>query len=322
MSVFHKVVAAALVWSALPLAAVAQSFPSKPVRIVVPYEPGGAVDILARAVSPKMSEDFGQPVVIENRGGAGGRIGADIVARSSPDGYTFMLTVGATHILNMFTQKNLPYHPIKDFTPITSAADTVLSVAAAASFPVSSIKELIEHAKRNPVAYGTTSVGGLTHLTMEQVQMLSGVKMTHVPYKGGGPLSTNLVGGQIPLAAMPLAALMPHIRTGKVKVLAIVLSRRYGGLPDVPTLAESVPGFQNLDASGTWAFGPAGLPAPIVQRIRSALVAALYVPETRSKIESGGQIVVGNSTREFTEQIARLADFGGKLVKAIGFKPQ
>ncbi len=324
MSVMHSIVAAACVWSALPLSAVAQPYPSKPVRLVVPYEPGGAVDILARALWPKLSENLGQPVVIENRGGAGGQIGAQLVAKAPPDGYTFMLTVGATHILGMFTQKSLPYHPIRDFTPITSAADTVLCVAATASFPVGSMKDLIEYAKRNPgkVAYGTTSVGGITHLVMEQVQMLSGVEMTHVPYKGGGPLSTNLVGAQIPLAAMPLVALMPHIRAGKVKVLALALSRRYELMPDAPTLVESIPGYQNIDGSGTWAFGPAGHPDPIVQRIRSAFVAALYVPETRAKIEASGQIVVGNTPQEFAEQIARMAELAGKMVKAIGFQPE
>jgi len=324
MTIVHKVIAAAFMWSALSLTALAQSFPSKPVHIVVPYEPGGAVDLTARALSPAMAEEFKQPVIIENRGGAGGQIGAQIVVNAPPDGYTFMFTVGATLILEMFTKKNTPYNAIRDFTPITAIADSVLALAAPRSFPPDTIKELIEYARRNPgkVNYGTTAVGGITHLAMEQLIMLAGVEMTHVPYKGGGPLSTNLIGAQIPLAIMPLVALMPHIRAGKVKVLGLFLSSRYQGMPDVPTVAESVPGYQNVDGSGVWVFGPAGMPDPVVQRIRSVIVAALNVPENRKIIESRGQIVVGSTPQEFAAQIARMADLSGKLVRAIGFKPE
>ncbi len=324
MSVVFKLIAATFVLSALPLAAVAQPFPSKPIRLVVPYEPGGAVDLTARALSPKMAEELMQPVIIENRGGAGGQIGAQNVANAAPDGYTFMFTVGATHILELFTKKNLPYNPIKDFTPITAVADSVLALAASGTFPPDTIKELVDYAKRNPgkVTYGTTSMGGITHIAMEQLALLAGVEMTHVPYKGGGPLSTNLMGGQIPLAAMPLVALTPYIRSGKVKVLGLFLSSRYQDMPELPIVAESVSGFQNIDGSGVWALGPAGMPDPVVQRIRSVIVAALNVPENRKKIESRGQIVVGSTPKEFAVQVTRMADLTGKLVKAIGFKPE
>ena len=320
-----------LLWMATLLASFAaspaaftQTYPAKPIRIVVPYEPGGAIDITARAAAPKMSEELGQPVIVENHGGADGHIGAQQVARAAPDGYTIMFTIGGAHILSMFVYKNMPYHPVKDFTPITAAADSVLCIAATPSFPPSSLTELVDYAKRYPgkVSYGTTGVGGLTHLAMEQIKMLTGTDLVHVPYKGGSPLTVNLLSGQLAIGVLPLAPLMQQARSGKVKVLAVFLSKRFRRMPEVPTVIESLPGFRLLQGSGVWVYGPAGMPEPVVQRVNSAIVKALNVPEVRDRLEGLGELVVGNTPAAFAAQISGAVEFDARLVKLVGIEPQ
>ena len=301
-----------------------QAYPVKPIRVVVPYEPGGAIDITARAAAPGMSAELGQPVIVENRGGADGHIGAQQVARAAPDGYTIMFTIGGGHILSMFAYKDLPYHPVRDFTPITAAADSVLCIAAAPLFPPGSIMELIDYAKRYPgkVSYGTTGVGGLTHLAMEQIKMLTGTDMVHVPYKGGSPLTVNLLSGQLALGVLPLAPLMQQARSGKVKVLAVLLSKRFRLMPEIPTLVESLPAFRLLEGSGVWVYGPAGMPQPVVQRLNGAVVKALNTPEVRDRLENLGELVVGNTPEAFAAQINAAVEFDARLVKAAGVEPQ
>lgn len=307
----------------IPYSTHSQAYPVKPIRIVVPYEPGGAVDLTTRAVAPKMSDELGQPVIIENRGGAGGQIGAQQVARSAPDGYTIMFTVGGTHVLSLFTSKNLPYHPVKDFTPITAAVASVLCIAANASFPPNSVKELIAYAKQNPgkVSYGTTGIGSDTHLAMEQIRLLTGVQMVHVPYKGGGPLTIALVGGQIQTGALPLAPVMQQVRAGKVKVLAVFLPKRYPLMPEVSTVVEAVAGYEN-PINWIGVFGPAGLSRPVLGRLHAAIARALDVPEVRSQFETRAQFAVGNTPEEFAAQITRSVETAGKLVKAVGIQPE
>ncbi len=317
-------VAAVLAGMAGPPPGFAQAYPSRPIRVVVPYEPGGAIDITARAAAPGMSEDLGQPVVVENRGGADGHIGAQQVARAAPDGYTIMFTIGGGHILSMFSYKDLPYHPVRDFTPITAAADSVLCIAAAPSFPPGSLTELVDYARRYPgkVSYGTTGIGGLTHLAMEQIRMLTGTDMEHGPYKGGSPLTVNLLSGQLALGVLPLAPLMQQARSGKVKVLAVFLPKRFRLMPDIPTVVESLPAFRLLEGSGVWVYGPAGMAKPVVQRLNGAIVKTLNRAEVRDKLESLGELVVGNAPEAFAAQIAAAVDFDASLVKAAGVQPQ
>ena len=301
--------------------AFSQTFPSKPLRVIVPYEPGGAVDLATRDIAPKASEDLGQPIVIENRGGAGGQIGALQVARAAPDGYTFMFTVGATHALSKFTAKDLPYDPVKDFTPIIGPVDSVLCIAAGAAFPPNSIKELIDYAKANPgkVSYGTTAVGGTTHLAMEELARLIGASWVHIPYKGGGPITVNLVGNQLPLAALPVSPVMAQVKAGKIKVLAVFGAKRFSELPNVPTVAEAVPQYEHLEG-GIWALGPAGMPRPVVQRLNAAIHKAVLDPAARAKLEARGQIISASSPEAFTAQFLKASELAAVLVKRAGIQ--
>jgi tripartite-type tricarboxylate transporter receptor subunit TctC len=308
---------------AAPQAVNSQAFPVKPIRIIVPYDPGGAVDIMARAVVPKMTEDLGQPVIVENRAGAAGQIGSQQVARSAPDGYTILFTIGGTHILSLFNTKNLPYHPLKDFTPITAAAVSVICIAASASFAPGSVKAMIDYARRNPgkLSYGSSGIGSDTHLGMEQIRLLTGIDMVHVPYKGGGPLMVALVSGQLEVGALPLAVVMPQVRVGKVKVLGVFLPKPFPPMPDVSTVSDAVPNYVNLEAF-TAVFGPAGLQQPVLGRLHGAIVKALYVPEVREKLDVAGQLILGNTPEEFAAQIRRALDLATKLVKAVGIQPE
>ncbi|MFM9972369.1 MAG: Bug family tripartite tricarboxylate transporter substrate binding protein [Burkholderiales bacterium] len=300
-----------------------QAFPSKPLRIVVPYEPGGAVDLAARDVAPKASEDLGQPIVIENRGGAGSQIGALQVARSAPDGYTFMFTVSATHALSKFASKNLPFDPVKDFTPIIGPVDTVLSIAASTALPPNNMSELIDYAKANPgkLSYGTTAVGGSTHLAMEEVARLTGASWVHIPFKGGGPITVNLVGNQLPLGALPLAPLMSQVKAGKIKVIAVFGAKRFSDLPNVGTVNEAVPQYEHLEG-GIWVLGPAGMPRPIVQRLNAAITKGVLDPSARAKLEARGQIVSVSSAEVFATQFVKATELAGVMFKRAGLQPE
>ena len=316
-----KTLALALSVLSLSASALAQGYPEKPIRIVVAYPPGGAADLLARLVQPKMRDTFGQAIVIENRGGAGGQIGAQAVATAPADGYTIMSTVGPAHLLSKFTAKSLPYDPVKDFTPITAGIATVLGVAANAAFPPNDVAELIAYAKANPgkVQFGTTAVGGEAHLSMEYIATLGGVTMTHVPYKGGGPAATDLVGGHIPLLVLPISTVMEHVKKGAVKIIGVVYPKRLAVLPQAPTVAEKLPGFVS---QGSWIamYGPGRLPAPIANRLHAVMAQGLA--EQRDKIESQGLFVIANTPREFAEQIDGSMDLYAKLVRAANIQPE
>jgi tripartite-type tricarboxylate transporter receptor subunit TctC len=322
MKAIRLVIAA--VFAASAGSVTAQAFPTKPIRMVVPVEPGGSVDIASRTIAPRMTEFLGQPIIVENRSGAGGQIGAQHVARAAPDGHTILVTVGAAHALAPFAYKSLPYHPVNDFSPITVVADTILCIAAGASFPPNSLREAIEHAKRNPrtVSYGHTGVGGITHLSMEQINQLAGTDFQHIPFKGGAPLTVNLVSGQLQMGAIPLTTVLPQMRAGKMKVLAILNVKRFAGLPDMPTVGEVLPGFQMLEATGTWVFGPAGVPAPIVSRLQESIARAVNSPEVREKLEGGGQIPNGMPPAALAALLKTTMELGGRLMKAANVQPE
>ena len=312
--------------SLLPLATClhAQPFPSKPVRIVVPLEPGGAIDIGARMITPRLQEFLGQPVIVENRGGAAGQIGTQLVAKSPPDGYTFLVTIGSAHVLSMHAYKALPYHPVRDFTPITALADTLLGISASSAFAPGTLREMFDLAKRNPgkLSYGHTGVGGATHLAMEQVAQLAGIQLINVPFKGGGPLTQNMAGGQIDMGVLPLAPVLPQVKAGKIKLLAILGAKRFSGTPNVPTVLEVLPGFEMLEGTGTWAFGPAGMQTAVVNRLQEAIARAVHSPEVAQKLEAGGQIPSGITSAELTVEVNKVAELGGKLMKLAGVQPE
>jgi tripartite-type tricarboxylate transporter receptor subunit TctC len=293
-----------------------QSFPAKPVRIVVAYPPGGATDIVARSLIPRAQELLGQPVVIENQGGAGGKVGGQAVARASADGYTTLLTAVGSHVLLLF-DKDASVHPIKDFTPITHAVETVLCIAANPAVGPKSMQELVDYAKKNPgrLPYGTT--GSETMLAMEQIALLSGTKFLFIPYKGGAQATTDLIAGQIPLVLQPVVTFLSHVKSGKLKILAVMLPRRWDEMPDVPTIQEIVPGFEKAPGGiGIW--GPAGLPQPIAVRLQQAFGAGLKAPEVADKLRTQGMIPVASSPQEFAASITAGVAINERLVKASG----
>ncbi|MGH8683283.1 MAG: Bug family tripartite tricarboxylate transporter substrate binding protein [Burkholderiales bacterium] len=299
-------------------AAFGQAYPAKPVKFVVPYPPGASTDTVARAVAQKLSDSLGQQVFVENRPGASGNIGSDYVAKSAPDGYTILLGTDATHTTNVHFGKNFPYDPVRDFTPITAAVGNIIVLAAHPSVPITSVKELIEYAKKNPgrLAYASSGTGSPHHLSGELLRQLAGIDIVHVPYKGGGQAIIDFVGGQVPLMFSSLVAVAPHIKSGKVRALGVVEAQRYAAMPDVPTIAETLPGFEINSWLGF--LGPAGLPPPIQARLQAEIVKALNAPDVRARLEPAGLIVIGNTPAEFSAMIRTDLDKRGRLIKAAG----
>jgi len=304
----------------LPLGALAQEFPSKSLRLIVPYPPGASTDILGRLVAQKVSASVGQPIVVENRGGASGTIGSAYVAKQPGDGYTFMIGTDATHTTNSYLSKDFPYDPIRDFTPLTAAAGNVIILVVPPSFPVHTVKELVDYAKKNPgkVAFGSSGAGSPHHLAGELLGQMTGTQLVHIAYKGGGPAVTDALGGQIPMLFASLVSVMPYIQSGKLRAIAVTDTRRYPGLPDVPTIAETVPGFEMTSWLGF--FAPAHVPQPIVKRLNQEIVKALNAPDSRSKMDAAGLVVIGNTPEEFAAMVRSDYEKRGKLIRAAGIK--
>ena len=304
------------------LPSMAQDYPNRPIRLVVPYPPGASTDGLGRMVAQKMTESMGQTVIVENRGGASGNIGSDLVAKAAPDGYTFLLGTDATHTTNLFLFRNFPYDPEKNFTPLTLAVKNIIVLVVPPALPVRSLAELIDYGKANPgrLAYGTSGTGSPHHLSGELMQQMTGVPLVHVPYKGGGPALTDLLGGQIPMLFASLVSVQQQIRGGKVRALGVTDATRYRGLPDIPTVGETLPGFEITSWLGF--FGPAGLPRPIVARLNDEIVKSLKKPDVYQKLEATGLEVVGNTPEQFAAIVKRDIETRGALVKAAGIKPE
>jgi len=301
----------------------AQPYPSKPLKIVLPFPPGSTVDISARLIGAKMSEKLGQPVIIDNRAGAGGVIGAMLVARAAPDGYTLLFTSPSTHLSAALLSKDMPYDPIKDFTPITAAMDSFQSLALSSAIPLRSLEELIDYAKRNPgkMSYGTAGIGTEFHLAGELFKKAAGVDLLHVPYKSAALALPGLVAGDISMSFSTLSAHLPYMRSGKVRILAILNPKRYPGLPEVPTVAEIVPGFTK-PAAWQGYFGPAELPMPIVSRLNAEIKDALATADVRRQMDKNAQRAIGNSPEEFAAMIRKGLDDWAKAGKLAGIKPE
>jgi tripartite-type tricarboxylate transporter receptor subunit TctC len=306
-----------------PSAVLSQAFPSKPIRFVVPTQPGGAVDQVARLVAQKMSEEIGQPVIVDNRGGAGGIIGAEQVAHSAPDGYTVLVGNTTTHVASVFLLKSLPYDPLKDFSPITAGADAVECLVVHPSIPANSVAELIELSRRKQakLAYGSSGTGGAYHLAGELFTSLTGAQITHIPYKGLAPALADVLAGQTAMAFTAISVALPHVRANKLKLLAIVDDKRYARLPDVPALSEAVPGFKK---PATWIgfFGPAGLPLPILARLNAEIVKALNAADVRGKLTADGLEVISGTPDQFLAMIKSDTENYGRVVRAAGIKPE
>jgi len=258
----------------------AEDYPSRSVRMVVPFPAGGPTDIVGRPLAKMLGDRLGQTVYIDNRGGAGGSIGADIVAKSPPDGYTILLGTVGTSAINATLYKNLPHDPVKDFTPLAGIASAPVAVVANPSAGFASLQDLVEQARARPGAinYGSAGNGTPGHLAGAMFCKTVGIELTHVPYKGSAPAVVDLLGGQIPLMFDPVQSILSHVQGGKLRALAITSLDRIKVLPDVPTVSES--GWKNFEATAWWAvFGPAGLPGPAAQRLTQDLNAIVDAPE-------------------------------------------
>jgi tripartite-type tricarboxylate transporter receptor subunit TctC len=317
-----RLIAASLL--CLPLPAQPQSYPSKPVRLIVPYVAGGAGDTIARAVGIKLAESLGQPVIVENRPGANAVIGSDYVANSAPDGYTLLLPLGPSHHTIQFFQKNVPYDPVKDFTPIMIVGTAPQIIVAGPALSVNTLAELIAYGKKNPgkLSFGTSGVGSSQHLGGLLLNSAAGLDLVHVPYKGGAAALNDVLGGQVPVGIVVLSNTLQHIKAGKLKGLAVIEARRAKGAPNIPTVAEGgVPGYA---VPPTWAgiLGPAGLPAPIVSRLSGELAKIAASPDVRSRLEAAGFEVTGSTPQEFAQILASSVEVYRKIVTEAGITPE
>ena len=302
-------------------AAHAQPYPSRPIRSIMTV--AGGADIIARLVAQGLTTALGQPVVIESQAGAGGAIGADAVARAAPDGYTIMLTSASALVMNRFLSRSARLDPLKDFTPITKAFETVALVVTSPALPVGSVRELIEYAKRHPgkLSYGTSGIGTTHHLAGESIRLLTGIDWVHVPYKGGPPVITDLIAGEIQVGFSILATAAPFVASGKIKILAVNGAERYHVIGDVPTVTEQLPGYEPPSTWGGY-FGPAGMPRAIVARLHDEIVRILNSPEVRAKAEDIGFPVATSTPEELTATIQRDIEYTARIVKAVGIRPE
>ena len=304
--------------TALPALA---EFPDRPIKIIVPYPPGGTSDLLARVVAPRLGERLKQTVVIENRAGAGGVIGSQMVAKSPADGYTLLLATIATHGVLPILQKPGPYDAVKDFAPVTLVASTPNVLIANPSAPMRNVAELLALARAKPgsVNFGSTSLGGSPHMSGELLKTMAQVDIVHVPYKGGSPMLIDLMGGQIPIGFDNLPSSINHIRAGKLRALAVTTAKRWPGAPEIPTMAEAgVPGYESSAWFGLLA--PANTPKPIVDLLQRHLAAILRQPEVEKLLFEQGAESVGNTPDEFAKIIAAELQKWTKVVAATGVK--
>ena len=304
-------------------AVAAEPYPSRPIRLIVPFPAGGGTDIVGRVLGQKLHESLGQPVVIDNRSGAGGTLGTGLAAKSSPDGYTLLL-VPTSHVINPSIYAKLPYDTERDFSPITMVASAAILMAVNSRVPAETMRGFIEAAKASPRAianYGSAGAGTVFHLTGELFKQLTGLALQHVPYRGGGPTVTALIAGEIPVAFETMLALQPHFPAGTLRALAITSPRRSAIMPDIPTTAEA--GFPSMVADNSYAlFAPTGTPPPILARLHDATVAALRLPDVGDRLREQGAEVVGNSPTELTAYVAAEIPKWAALARQAGVKPE
>ena len=312
----------ALAFAFVPGLAGAQAWPSKPVKIVVPFVAGGATDVVARLLAQKLTDAWGQGVVVENRSGAGGNIGADVVAHSPPDGYTLLMTSGSIVTANPYIYKAMTFDPAKDLVPITNVASGPQVIVVSPSVPVRDLRELITMAKASPgkVNYGSAGVGTQTHLAFENFLYSAGADMTHVPYKGEAAVITDLMGGQIQAATPNLGAAIGFIKDGKLRALAVTSRERSAQLPDVPSASEVLPGFENAGWFGLMA--PAGTPRDVIDKIYRDSAKVLRSEDFRAKLAQQGMVPVGNSPSDFGAAIREESGRWAKVVQQRGLAQQ
>ncbi|WP_159917715.1 tripartite tricarboxylate transporter substrate binding protein [Pantoea sp. 18069] len=300
--------------------ALAQDFPSKPIRLVVPFTPGGVTDTGARVVAERLGARLGQQVVIDNRPGASGNIGTQAVASAAPDGHTLVLGFDGTLVINPHVFAKVPFDTVKDFVPVSKIGDTALVIVTHPSVPAKTLPELIVYSKRLPggLSYGSSGTGGTPHIAAEMLKVRTGADFLHVPYKGGGQALADVVGGQLPMLYTAVAGALPFIERGQVRAIAISSAQRLPSLPDVPTVAETVPGFEVSSWIGILA--PASTPKPIAERIQRELHAVVNEPGVKERLTKLGITSVGNTPAEFGQQIQADLKKYADVVKAAGIK--
>ncbi len=304
-------------------AAQAQTYPTRPLRIIVPYPPGASTDYTARLVGQRISETFGQSVVVDNRGGGGGVIAASLAAQAAPDGYTLYFGTPASLCISPALRRQIPYDTERDFAPVSRLVLNPQILVALSSFQASTVAELVQLARAKPgaLSYASAGIGSPQHLGMELLKSRAGIDIVHVPYKGGGPAMNDLLGGRVQVYLGSIPGILPSIKNGKLKVLGIASSERSSLLPDVPTIAEAVPGYEYI---GTWygIFTQAAVPGEIVQRLNEAINAALRSDEVRKPLLAGGSNPQPLTVEEFKRFVRTDCPNWGRAVKLAGLKPE
>jgi tripartite-type tricarboxylate transporter receptor subunit TctC len=311
----------AALWLAAP-PAYAQTYPAKPITIVIGYTPGAVSDLAARTIGEGLHQAWGQPVIVDNRPGSGGNIGAGHVARATPDGYTLMVGTDAQMASNVHLYKHVGYDPVKDFAPVAYAGLNIICLAVSTQLPVKSVADVIAHARANPgkLSYGSSGTGSPHHLAGELLRQKTGIDIQHVPYRGGGAAVNDLLGGHIGMAFLSLSAAVPHMNTGKIRIVAVVEKTRYAAMPDIPTVGETVPGFEMSSWLGI--FAPAGTPADIVAKLNDGIAKVLTVEGVKQKLANLGLVVVAGKPEELANVVKEGLKVRGELVKAAGIQPE
>jgi len=322
MSWFRICALGAVALAAAITTAPAQDYPSRPVTIVVGYTPGATSDLLARTMAERLNAAWGQSVIVDNRSGVGGNIAAGYVARAPADGYTLMVGTDAIMTSNVFLYKNTPFDPVKDFAPITNAGANIICLAVHVDLPVNSVAQLIAYAKANPgkLQYGSSGIGSPHHLAGELLRQKTGIDIVHVPYRGGGATINDLLGGHIKVAFLSLSSAVPHLSSGKIRIVAVVEKSRYAAMPDVPTIGETVPGFEMSSWLGF--FAPAGTPVPLMTRINEAMVKVLTTDAVKEKLATLGLAVAPSTPAELAAVVREGLAVRGELVKAANIQAE
>jgi tripartite-type tricarboxylate transporter receptor subunit TctC len=303
---FRPLRLAAFALASLLLASAASAaYPDKPITLIVPWAPGGSTDILGRAIAEQLTHSMGQPVLVENRAGASGNIGSNLVAKARPDGYTLLIGSMSTHAMNPALMPAMPFKGADDFTPIALVANVVNTMVINAAVPARNLQEFIAYAKANPgkLAYASAGSGSTNHLSAEMFDKAAGIHMLHVPYKGGAPAVLDTVANQTQVLFSAGTQTLPHVRAGKLRLLAVTEAKRSALLPDVPTVAETLPGFE----MSVWyaMFGPAGMPRELVVRLNAEINKALSVPELRSRLDAMGVEVINSTPEQLADTLRR-----------------
>lgn len=299
-----------------------QSYPSRPIRLIVPFVAGGGTDLVARGIAQVLTEAWGQPVIVENRGGANGTIGVDLVAKSPPDGYTLTI-ISASHSVNASLYRNLPYDLTRDFAPITQLTTQPYVLVVNPRIPVKSVADFVALARAEPDrhTYGSSGIGGLSHLSGALFAALADVKLTHIPYRGGSPAMRDVIGGQIDVLFSTLIQSHTHIAAGNLRALAVTTATRSNAAPQVPTMAEA--GVRGFAVAGWYGIlAPAGTPTPIIAKLNREIVRILHLPEVRDRLAGDGSVAVGSTPDEFAEHISSEIARWHRVIVEANVKPE